>query len=484
MSPPLTQPGALGESEALQERLAGAAQTVVAKLVSDPERRAERLGEIFLACEQASRECPDEFRRALRADALDEFLLRRVRESLRPERAQHFSGGWLGTYIGADGRAIEAEDAEANTTDPEALELSARALQRAMSIAQAAGNETLLRNLRWYRERLSHRSYEAIARTEGKVSATVRTGVARARKFLLRIVHELQHAQPAPLNGDAPPELEPLRRLWFEQDLESLARELERTRSSYESDPHWLNLAALLAADRGRRNEARRFYEKALILADAPSVRGRVLNNLGNLLEDEGRLPDAQRAWLRANLLVPSAPAPLLNLLAAASVRRDYASAQHHIGQLSDLLNSGRLSADEHAYMCRRLEEKTELAWLRDTDVWRHGPARWIRTARPVSRRLVRALAVTAALAALLFLHPGLSLADTRQIPSAFPRVVRAPSTAPAAWVGPRAKRGGDSMGRPPKRAAAPMHLGARHRSGDSMGRNGGSGSHSRPRPR
>ena len=53
----------------------------------------------------------------------------------------------------------------------------------------------------------------------------MRTGVARAQKFLLRIVHELQHAQPAPLNGEAPRELEPLRRLWYEQDLESLARE-------------------------------------------------------------------------------------------------------------------------------------------------------------------------------------------------------------------------------------------------------------------
>ncbi len=391
MSAPLTETEALGESHV--QRLAGAAQAIAARLVVDPARRAERLGEIFLVCEQRARECPAEFEQALDADALDAFLLPHVRENLRGESAARFSGGWLGTYLGPDGRALQSGESEGGTTDPEALELSARALQRAISNAQAQGNETMLRNLRWYRERLAHKSYEAIAREEDKVPTTVRTGVARARKFLLRTVHELQHAQPAPLNGDFPPQLEPLRRLWFEQDLDSLARELERTRSSWQDNPHWLNLAALLAADRGRRVEASRLYHKALIFADAPSLRGHILNHLGNLIDDEGQIEDAQHVWRRANLLVPNAPAPLLNLLAAASKRQDYASAQHHIAQLSDLFNSGRLKPDERAYVCRRLQEQPELSWLRDTDAWRQGPARWIRAARPVSRVLLRVLA-------------------------------------------------------------------------------------------
>ena len=394
MSAPLTETEAPGESHV--QRLAGAAQAIAARLVVDPARRAERLGEIFLVCEQRARECPAEFEQALHADALDAFLLPHVRENLRGESAARFSGGWLGTYLGPDGRAIQSGESEGGTTDPEALELSARALQRAISNAQAQGNETMLRNLRWYRERLAHKSYEAIAREEDKVPTTVRTGVARARKFLLRTVHELQHAQPAPLNGGFPPKLEPLRRLWFEQDLDSLARELERTRSSWQDNPHWLNLAALLAADRGRRVEASRLYHKALIFADAPSLRGHILNHLGNLIDDEGQVEDAQHVWRRANLLVPNAPAPLLNLLAAASKRQDYASAQHHIAQLSDLFNSGRLKPDERAYVCRRLQEKPELSWLRDTDAWRPGPARWIRAARPISRVPVRVVAATA----------------------------------------------------------------------------------------
>ena len=469
MSSPLMPSGASGE----HERLAGAAQAIAMRLVADPDRRAEQLGEIFLACEQVAHEHPEEFRRALRTGALDTFLLPSVRASLRRERPQSFSGGWLGTYIGADARDIEANQDALGTTNSEALEFSAQAFSRALSIARAEGNETLLRNLRWYRERLSHKSYAAIARAEDKVSATVRTGVARARKFLLRVVHELRHAQPAPLSGEAPAELERLRRLWFEQDLESLARALEQTRSAFEDNPHWLNLAALLATDRGLRSEARRLYKEALIFADAPNVRGRILNNLGNLLDDEGCYAEAQHAWQRANSLVPLAPAPLLNLLAAASQQRDYASAQHHIAQLSDLLNSGRLKEDERAYVCRRLNENPELAWLRDTDVWRQGPARWLSASRGLARTISRRSLVAGAILALVWLLlPSPAQAGGRLYSQPSSRMARVTISRPPVSV---TARGGDSMGKPPRRAqTSTRRIGGRARSGDSMGRSGG----------
>ena len=166
MSSPLMPSGASGE----HERLAGAAQAIAMRLVADPDRRAEQLGEIFLACEQVAHEHPEEFRRALRTGALDTFLLPSVRASLRREHPQSFSGGWLGTYIGADARDIEAGQDALDTTNSEALEFSAQAFSRALSIARAEGNETLLRNLRWYRERLSHKSYAAIARAGKSVA--------------------------------------------------------------------------------------------------------------------------------------------------------------------------------------------------------------------------------------------------------------------------------------------------------------------------
>ncbi len=473
---------ALGDPR-MREGLAGAAQAIAARL-QDGVRASEQLGEIFLACEQAARECPDECREALRSGELEEFLLPRVRAQLRGERSQSFRGGWLGTYLGPDGRPLEREDAP-DSTDRKSMEISAQALQRAESQAAVEGNEVMLRNLHWYRERLAHTSYDAIARAAGKVPATVRTGVARARKFVLRAVHELRNAQPAPLSGDAPPEIEPLRRLWVDQDLERLEVELERTGEDHGNDPHWLNLAALLACDGGDHERAAGLFERALVFADAPTVRGRVLNNLGNLADDLGLPADAQRYWLRANQLVPDAPAPLVNLLVAASARRDYASAQHHIAQIADLLNAGRLDTNERAYLGSRLREHPRLDWLRDTDAWRLGPARWIRSLRPVPRPLALAGALGGAVLALLLLFsPAPALAFDTAAGSAAASD-RAGMQARAEQVDPdhriagrkKQKRGGDSMGKPRRGVTLPAPADPARwlLAGDSMGR--------RPRP-
>jgi tetratricopeptide (TPR) repeat protein len=454
-----------------EDSLARTAEALAQRWVSDPQRRRERLGEVFLVCAQIAHEQPEAYAAAQRRGDLEEFLAPTVRTRLRAEQPDRTRGGWLGTYVDESGRHIE--DDAPDTTDRSALDLSARALERAFSMAHAEGNDTLLRNLRWYRERLAHRSYEAIAASEERVPATVRTGVARARKFVLRIVHELQFAQPAPLSGQAPAELEPLRRLWFEQKLDALERELDHTRDLFEDDPHWLNLAALVAADRGRPSEAVRLYECGLVQADAPPVRGRLLNNLGNLYDDTGCPDEARIYWLRAQQLVPASPAPLLNLLGSASQARDYASAQHYVAELAHLLNSGRLTSEERSYVHRRLLENPKLGWLRETDVWTQGPARWLRSTS--SRRdAVARCALLATLGALLFtlalLAPRAATAAPRASEptlSSTPTLLLASNPAP--WLDAKSKRrgrGGDSMGTPAKRYA-PVKTFA---GGDSMG--------------
>lgn len=468
----------------VRDRLAGAADQIAARLVPDPQRRAETLGEIFLACERAARTLPDECLAALERGTLEAFLLPRVRASLRSERSAAPRGGWLGTYIGPDARPLDKgeTDPEADAVDREALELSSRALKRAISLARAEGNRTLLRNLRWYQERLAHRSYEAIARREGRVPATIRTGVARARKFVLRTVHELRNGQPAPLSGEAPADVEPLRTLWVDQDLEALARGLDRTRAAHAEDPHWLNLAALLAAESGHRDQAVALFEQALVVADAPSIRGRVLNNLGTLKDDLEQPEAAIDCWLRASQLVPEAPAPLLNLLASASPRRDYAAAQHYLNQLGELLSSGRLRADERAYVCRRLAEHPKLDWLRDTDAWRVGPARWIRASRSKGRSGKVALAaVSAVLLLSLILAPSRAAART-WFPTRPSAVVAHALALPGDTMGFQNGRGGDSMGKPPRdlRPDGPrgIHI---FIAGDTMGRSGSERGGKRP---
>jgi len=435
-----------GRPAAAAEGLADLARTVTSRLAPHPERRNELLGEAFLVCESLRREHPKDFADAAAKGRLAEWCLPRVRAALRSgdpnaETSIRTRGGWMGTFMGPDGRDCGADE-DYSGTDGEALRTGQRALARALSRAKEEGNATLLRNLRWYRQRLEHKSYEAIARSEGRVPATVRTGVARARKYVLRIVHELQHTQPAPLTADAPPELEPLRQLWVDQELPALERELERTREEYGDDPHWLNLLALVTADRGRRAEAKAFYERALLVADAAPIRARLLNNLANVVDDEGAAEEAQIYWMRAHQLAPQSAAPLLNLLAAASSRRDYPSAQHFTARIGELLSSGRMSSQERSYACRRLRENPKLDWLRDTEVWRLGPARWIRASeepgRKTSLRAIARAAVAVAMLGLAILPSSAALAASLSGAATHVR-----ETAPTT------ERGGDSMGTP-----------------------------------
>ena len=167
----------------------------------------------------------------------------------------------------------------------------------------------------------------------------------------------------------------------------------------------------------------------------------------------------------------------LLNLLGGASGRKDYASAQHYIAELSELFNSGRLTAKERDYVCRRLAENPRLAWLRETDAWSPGPARWIRMQRGVERTLRTGVLVTLAafVLSLLLLVPELAHAAQAPREQASSPAVWTPSASipaalePVQWA--KRKRGGDSMGKPARR----MQEGELF-AGDSMGR-------SRPRP-
>ena len=450
--------------EGREEILAQVAQEVAAAILPRGARR-DRLGEVFLACEAIAREDTEAFDGARADGDLVAFLAPRVRTQLGDESGERFRGGWMGTYVGADGRDLEADaDPErCASADPEQLDLGRRALKRAQAAASDEGNQTLQRYLRWYQQRLAQESYAAIARREGRPAATIRTGVARARKHVLRMVQELQHAQPAPLTGDAPPEIEPLRALWVAQDLDALEAGLDATREGFRDDPHWLNLSALLRAVRGEFDRALALYERALIFADAPSVRARVLNNLGNLCDDRERKADARHYWLRAHQLLPEAPAPLMNLLAAAAAERDYAGAQHWLGELGEGLSNGRFEGRDRDYVLRRLGDNPGLAWLRETEAWRLGPARWLRAAR----RGARAVAATLALA-LAVLIPTVA-------PAAHGGATPAPASAATAELPGDISiaRGGDSMGGPRRggrgrrsdEARTPLRL-----AGDSMG--------------
>jgi tetratricopeptide (TPR) repeat protein len=216
----------------------------------------------------------------------------------------------------------------------------------------------------------------------------------------------------------------------------------------------------LLQADRGERAQALELYERALVFADAPSVRARVLNNLGNLCEDLDRTADARDAWLRAHQLLPDAPAPLLNLLCSAAQQRDYPSAQLYLSELGERLSAERYCDADRTYLLRRLAENPKLAWLHDTEAWRVGPARWLRSAR-------RARALRSAAQALLLLLALLAPA------SAGARTHATDAPRPALEAVRAGDRGGDSMGTPVRgrgRSRAELAPLLRLAGGDSMG--------------
>jgi tetratricopeptide (TPR) repeat protein len=361
------------------------------------------------------------------------------------------------------------------------LEPSEQALQRALSHARAGSDRTLLRNLEWYAQRRAGRSYDAIARDARRVPGTVRTGVARARRHVLSVAHELRIARPAPLDGGAPAAIEPLRKLWVAQDLDDLAHGLDATRDAFGDDPHWLNLTGLLKADRGDLAGARSTYESGLLFADAPEIRARLLNNLGNLADDEGDPAAARLYWLRAHQLLPRAPTPLINLLAGASRARDYESAQHYLAEIGDLLSRRRLTDEDRVYLLRRLRECPELDWLRDTDAWQLGPARWIRSDPRAARRRAGAATLLTLLLGLLLLIPARADAD----PWSTSRRSAAARPASRALVGHSwSARGGDSMGSPTRERAtrSAAWKQASRAGGDSMGRPARSASSRRSR--
>ena len=172
----------MSASEA-EDREAGGrdGEKIFRELSLDPERRAESLGEAFLAC------------RARGTRAASRVPLRRPagrawgcssRGATQPTRGTTRGprGGWLGLFVGGDARAIDAGEpgGTSKRRGAERLDLSRKALTKAISIADTQGNRTLKRNLGWYREPLSRPWLREIASRTKRPVATIRTRGWRA----------------------------------------------------------------------------------------------------------------------------------------------------------------------------------------------------------------------------------------------------------------------------------------------------------------
>jgi tetratricopeptide (TPR) repeat protein len=299
----------------------------------------------------------------------------------REQRRAGSKSGAFGTQIDAQLRDLPVDGTSRDARLLDQGELWERALERA--------TPTMRRNLAWWRRRrISGDLFATIAEEhDGDVAeSTVRGGVARAERFLRRVMDELR-SQPWQRGSI---EHEAVHEAFKARDHERLFAELERLRP-YERDAHLLNYEGVAHMWREDLDEARAVLREALVWADRPGLRCNVTNNLGNVEEEAGAWDEALYWYDRARALAPRSPTPLLNLLGVVCKRaapeleiHDRARVLHYIDHITRLLSSRALSEDDRAYLLRRLRDNPDFAPARRNTCWKR-IHRWLqREAQPL----------------------------------------------------------------------------------------------------
>jgi len=221
------------EDRTVLERIAVLLPGLLAAEVSSEQRRARVLGLAWENAHAALRADPAAFSAA----RSDEELGALVRPALRaaigaPNSDQSALGtrsGALDTFIDAQLRTPPGAGPDDLAPDADASLLDANPLVAdAIANAKERGSQTLLRNLCWMVRRDEGYSYDAIAAESSSPTASVRTGVRRARQAIRRIAQEKRRAANAPHQGECPPELEAARDAWQRGDIPDPSQSIYR----------------------------------------------------------------------------------------------------------------------------------------------------------------------------------------------------------------------------------------------------------------
>jgi tetratricopeptide (TPR) repeat protein len=376
------------QTEGLIEHVGTLVPLILEQQVLSSARRGELMGTLWQRCVEEVRANPAPYLEA--AAEADGALRTRLSEFVRtalPSAADSASGSTLRS--GSVGTFIDAQLRDIAPSDPEREEGAALRehplISDAIALATAAGNETLLRNLRWMILRDEGRSYEAIAKRGDCPTASVRTGVRRARQAVRRVAQQRRRAATAPHQGRCPSELEAARDAWKANQLDEMARALQRAHPALGDHPYFWFLTGLWADDSGEREEAIRCFERVLLCDDDTSLRAKVLNCLGSVADDAGDLTLAHLYWSRAARVDPQHTPAHVNLLKSACDRKDALDLHVCIDRIGELLASRTQRPEDKEYLVTRLREHPDFEWARSFESWQRGPARWI--ARHDSRR-------------------------------------------------------------------------------------------------
>lgn len=378
--------------------------TVVEQLKLAPET----MGAAYELCSRAIASQADAYRRAADQGQLVGFFAgvaaraqKTVDREVRSQVLTDATGEGMGAAEGyMDGQVGRSEKTEL--------------VREAWRLAHSQAKGRMVDYLAWYERRQRGETASGIAESLDMPAATVRTGIRRAKHKILELTNKLRYRRFARKPGQLPEALEPVVELYKKRDLIGMQAALDELAERFAECPHWNLLQGWLHKADESYEDAEFWMREALVFADVPSVRAKVLNSLGNVYDEMGEPERGRTCWRRAHRLDEDAPVPLLNLLANASERQDLADCQYYITQLSTLRGKGSLSEGEQTFVTSRLEDNPEFEWVRRTSPWRRGPARWIKQA---ARGAATALAV-ALLCVMPFVGQG---CDDYSAPSAPP---------------------------------------------------------------
>jgi tetratricopeptide (TPR) repeat protein len=307
---------------------------------------------------------------------LTAFLTQLVRRSCRKNPDAQVMPQVFTDPTGAE---IQAGSHQFSTGDPDAALLAPRVLEE----ARREASDKMDTYLGWLEHSHAGVSDGELAVAAGIEAVTIRGGRKRAVDFLLEVAHRMRH--PAlRIDAELPEPLARIAALLGDGDTDHAARLLEQARSDFDADPRWWNLMGVRAWRDSEWDAAIDCYREALVLADEPRLRTKILNNWGTIELSKDRYEAAQALFLRATRITQDGVPLWLNLLSVASLRHDVHDCRFYATRLVKVLRRKERSDAERRYASQRLRENPNYAWVRKTSAWQT-IARWLRSsqARP-----------------------------------------------------------------------------------------------------
>ncbi|TNE52572.1 MAG: hypothetical protein EP343_00125 [Deltaproteobacteria bacterium] len=223
----------------------------------------------------------------------------------------------------------------------------------------------------------SYWDYNELSEEFGIEPGTIRAGVHRVKKELIKLIHQIENHTFAPPHRDIPKDVLEARRLLEIGEFEEAQHKLNSMKETYQENPFFYKAQGDLASEQKLDHKAIGWYQKALAYADNPVLRSRICNNWAFTEDSLGNKKGAQRLWLRALRLDPDNYVPRFNLFCEDSLAQNMTGCKHHLDEFGKLLAAGKLSEEDQADFLASLRTEKELEWVRSIRSFRRTMGSW-----------------------------------------------------------------------------------------------------------